>query len=119
LSAAHQPLHDHIEVSQLDAIERLLAVKSQFSLSRDVFDVMLIICILLIKGHIMLKSMYEAQKLLHALKMSYEQIHACLKGCILFRKEHAKAKYYAKCGTSRFLEVDSGDGHIRCSLRSP
>ena len=112
MSAAHQPLHDHTEVSQLDAIERLLAVKSQFSLSRDVFDVMLIICI-------MLKSMYEAQKLLHALKMSYEQIHACLKGCILFRKEHAKAKYFAKCGTSMFLEVDSGDGHIRCSLRSP
>jgi len=59
------------------------------------------------------KSMYEAKKLLHALKMTYEQIHACPKGCILFRKEHAESKYYMKCKSSRFLEVDSGDGQKR------
>jgi hypothetical protein len=45
--------------------------------------------------------------------MPYEKIHVCPKGCILFRKEHAKAKYCAKCGSSRFLEVDSGDGKKR------
>jgi hypothetical protein len=65
------------------------------------------------EGHILPKSMYEAQKILRALKMPYEQIQACLKGCILFRKEHAEAKYCAKCGSSRFLEVDSGDGQKR------
>jgi hypothetical protein len=65
------------------------------------------------EGHILPKSMYEAHKVLHALKMPYEQIHACSKGCILFRKEHAEAKYCAKCGSSRFLEVDSGDGQKR------
>ena len=54
--------------------------------------------------------MYEAQKLLHALKMEYEQIHACPKGCVLFRKECAEAKYCPKCKSSRFMEVDSGDG---------
>ena len=46
----------------------------------------------------------------HALKMPYEQIHACLKGCILFMKEHKEAKYHLKCKSSRFLEVDSGEG---------
>ena len=45
--------------------------------------------------------------------MPYGQIHACLKGCILFRKEHAEAKYCVKCKSSRFLEVDSGDGQKR------
>jgi hypothetical protein len=57
--------------------------------------------------------MYEAQKLLRALKMTYEQIHACPKGCVLFRKEYAEAKYCPKCTSSRFMEVDSGDGQKR------
>jgi hypothetical protein len=50
---------------------------------------------MLLEGHILPKSMYESQKLLCALKMPYEQIHACPKGCILFRKDHAEEKYYA------------------------
>jgi len=111
LAAAQQPLHGHSKVSQLDAIGRLMAVKSQFTLSRDTFDVMLqVIGSLLPEGHILPKSMYEAQKLLRALKMAYEQIHACPKGCLLFRKEHAQAKYCPKCESSRFVEVCSGDG---------
>ena len=68
---------------------------------------------LLLEGHILPKCMYESQKLLRALKMPYEQIHACPKGCVLFRKHHADAKYYPKCESSRFLEVDSGDGQKR------
>ena len=73
LSAAQQPLHGHSKVSQLDAIARLMAVKFQFSLSREAFDAMLTVFgSLLLDGHILPKSMYEAQKLLHALKMSYE-----------------------------------------------
>jgi len=74
LGAAQEPLHGHTKISQLDAIARLMAVKSQFTLSRDVFDVMLtVIGTLLPEGHILPKSMYEAQKLLRALKMPYEQ----------------------------------------------
>jgi hypothetical protein len=42
--------------------------------------------------------------------MSYEQIHCCPKGCVLFRKEHKDAKYYPKCKSSRCVEVDKGDG---------
>ena len=73
LSAAQRPLHGHTKVSQLDAIARLMAVKSQFSLSRDAFDVMsTVVGSLMPEGHILPKSMYEAQKLLRALKMSYE-----------------------------------------------
>jgi hypothetical protein len=79
-------------------------------MSQDAFDAMLIVFgSMLPEGQILPKSKYEAQKILRALKMPYEQIHACPKGCILFRKEHAEAKYCAKCGSSRFLEVDSGN----------
>ena len=47
--------------------------------------------------------------------MPYEQIHACPKGYVLFRKAHADAKYCPKCKSSRYLEVDSGDGEKRQS----
>ena len=61
LSMAQQPLHECSKVSQLDAIARLMVVKSQFSLSRDTFDVMLtVVGSLLPDGHILPKSMYEA-----------------------------------------------------------
>jgi hypothetical protein len=57
--------------------------------------------------------MYETHKLLHALNMMYDQIHACPMSCILFRKEYTEAKYCLKFKSSRFMEVDSSDGHKR------
>jgi hypothetical protein len=101
-------------VSKLDAIGRVMVFKSQFHLSHDAFDGMLIVFgSLLPEGHVLPKSMYESQKLLRASKMSYEQIHACSKGCVLFRKEHVETKYCPKCKSSRYMEVDSGDGQKR------
>jgi hypothetical protein len=112
--AAQKPLHGQTKVSQLDAIGRVKAFKSQYSMSRDTFDGLLsVIGSLLPEDQVLPKSMYEAQKLLRALKMTYEQIHACLKGCVLFRKEYVEAKYCPKCNSSRFMEVDSGDGQKR------
>jgi hypothetical protein len=111
---AQKPLHSQTKVSQLDVIGRVMAFKSQYSMSRESFDGLLtVIGSLLLEDHVLPKSMYEAQKLLRALKMTYEQIHACPKGCVLFRKEYVEAKYYPKCKSSRFMEVDSGDGHKR------
>jgi hypothetical protein len=34
---------------------------------------------------------------------------------VLFRKQYAEAKYCPKCKSSRFMEVDSGDGQKRHS----
>jgi hypothetical protein len=112
--AAQKPLHGQTKVSQLDAIGRVMAFKSQYSMSRDTLNGLLtVIGSLLPEDHVLSKSMYEAQKLLRALKMMYEQIHACPKGCVLFRKEYAEAKYCLKCKSFRFMEVDSGDGQKR------
>ena len=94
LSSAQKPLHEKIMVSQLDAIERLMGFKSQYSLSRDAFNGMLtMLGTLLPEGHILPKNTYESEKLLRTLKMPYEQIHACPKGCVLFRKDHEKATH--------------------------
>ena len=59
MSMAQKPLHGQTMVSQLDAIGRVMALKSQFSLSRDAFDGMLtVIDSLLPEGHLLPKSMH-------------------------------------------------------------
>ena len=91
-----------------------MAFKYQCHLSRDAFDAMLTVFgTLLPEGHILPRNMYESRRLLRVLKMPYEHIHACPKGCVLFRKEHEHAKFYPKCKSSRYLEVDSDDGQKR------
>jgi hypothetical protein len=114
LSSAQKLLHEHTDVSQLDAIGRLMALKCKFGISRDGFNEMLVVIgILLLKERSLPQSSYEAQKLLRVLKMPYETIDACTNGCVLFRKEHADAKYCPKCKSSRYIELDSSGGHKR------
>jgi hypothetical protein len=101
-------------VSQLDAIGHLMALKCKFGISRDGFNEMLVVIgTLLPKEHSLPQSSYKAQKLIRVLKMPYEAIDACTKGCVLFQKEHADAKYCLKCKSSRYLELDSSGGHKR------
>jgi hypothetical protein len=91
-----------------------MGLKDKLNLSREGFDKMLAMFgTMLSEKHILPKNLYKAEKLLRMLKMSYDKIHVCLKGCVLFRKEHEDAKYYPKCKSSRYLEVDSGDGQKR------
>ncbi|KAL0533249.1 hypothetical protein IC582_030465 [Cucumis melo] len=50
-------------------------------------------------------SLYEAKKILGALGMEYEKIHACSNNCCLYRKEFANATECPKCGQSRWKNV--------------
>ena len=60
-ATAQKPLHGQTKVSQLDAIGHIMALKSQYSLSRDAFDGMLtVIGSLLLEGHLLPKSMHES-----------------------------------------------------------
>jgi hypothetical protein len=111
LDSAQKLLHDKAMVSQLDAIGCLMGLKSQYNMSRAYFDAMLVVIGgLLLEGHHLSNSLYESTRLVRALKMPYEQIHCCPKGCVLFRKEHKEAKYCPKCKSSRYMEVDKGGG---------
>jgi hypothetical protein len=61
LSSAQKPLHKHTDVSQLDAMGRLMALKCKFGISRDGFDEMVLVFgSLLLKGHNLPRNMYEA-----------------------------------------------------------
>jgi hypothetical protein len=43
LSSAQKPLHEHTNVSQLDAIGRLMALMCKFGISRDSFNEMMVV----------------------------------------------------------------------------
>jgi hypothetical protein len=59
--AAWKPLQGQTKISQLDAIGRVVAFKSQYSMSRDAFNGLLtVIGSLLPEDHVLPKSMYEA-----------------------------------------------------------
>ena len=91
-----------------------MGLKAELNLSREGFDKMVAVWSdMLPKTHLMPKNLYESEKLLLELKMPYDKIHVCLKGCVLFRKEHVDAKCCPKCKSSRYMEVDSGDGQKR------
>lgn len=66
-----------------DSIGRVMALKSLFSLSRDIFDTTTLIVFggMLPKGHILSKSTYESWKLLRALKMIVGPLLAI---CLIF-----------------------------------
>jgi hypothetical protein len=115
LFASQKPLHENIEVTQLDAIARLMAFKCHRNLCRDGFDELLVIIgSILPKGHLLPQNFYYSTKLLSDLKMLCQQIHACPKGCMLFRGEHADTNYCIKCKSSRYFAVDpNGDGQKR------
>ena len=111
MDAAGVPLHAHTKYRKLQAIGDMMALKAQFNLSRDAFDaIVTIVGKWLPEGHVLPSNFYASNKILRALNMPYEQIHACPKGCVLFRKDHEHAKYCPECKSSRYVEVDSGDG---------
>ena len=88
-----------------------MALEAQFNLSRDAFDaIVTTVGKWLPEGHVLPSNFYASKKILRALNMPYVQIHACPKGCVLFRKDHEHAKYCPECKSSRYVEVDSGDG---------
>jgi hypothetical protein len=101
LRASEEPLHEHMTVSVLTFVTRLMTIKSKsvFSIS----DV-------LTSNHKMLKDMYQSKNLLSALDMEYEKIDVCKDNCMLFYKEHKDETKCLKCGRSRFVEVINEEG---------
>jgi hypothetical protein len=50
------------------------------------------------------KNYYAARSLTAKLGLSYNRIHACDKGCMLFRDEHAEVVRCLKCGGLRYVD---------------
>ena len=111
LESSKRPLHEHTELCQLDAISQIMALKAQFNLGRECYDAMMTVFgRFLPKGHVLPPNLYQSDKILRALKMPYEKIHACEKGCVLFRLQYEDLNYCPICNSSRYVVVDNGMG---------
>ncbi|XP_039138774.1 uncharacterized protein LOC120276106 [Dioscorea cayenensis subsp. rotundata] len=56
------------------------------------------------EGNTLPRSYQELKKMISALSLGYEKIHACPNDCILFWKENANEDKCTKCGASRWKE---------------
>ena len=54
----------------------------------------------------LLKSYYQAKKILCPMGMEYQKIHACPNDCILYRHEFEEMSKFPRCGVSRYKVKD-------------
>src|SRR5436190_7926951 len=92
------------EFTRLSFIVRLLHFQSVSSLSNVHFDMLLNLLRMVIPNgrKSIPKSHYEATKLVKALDLDYEKIHACPNDCMLYYKENKNLQCCSKCGVSRW-----------------
>ena len=91
-------------------ISQVMALKAQFNLGRECYDaIMTVFGRFLPKGHVMPANLYQSDKILRALKMPYDKIHACEKGCVLFRLDYADLNYCPICKSSRYVVNGMGE----------
>jgi hypothetical protein len=111
LKASEELLHEHIEVTLLAFVTRLIAIKSKYFFSNNCYnDLMKLISGILLMPHKVSKDIYQSKKMMSALSLKYEKIDVCLDNCMLFWKEHANEKKCLECGQSRFIKVATQDG---------
>ena len=76
LESSKRPLHEQTELCQLDAIAQVMALKAQFNLGKECYNVMMMIFgRFLPKGHVLPANLYQSEKILRVLKMPDEKIH--------------------------------------------
>jgi hypothetical protein len=113
LKASEEPLHEHMIVSILTFITRVMSIESKFAFSNKCYKELLrLFSDVLPSNHKILKDMYQSKKLLSALGMEYEKIDVCKDNCMIFYKDHKNEKKCLKCGKPRFIEVVNEDGEM-------
>jgi hypothetical protein len=76
--AIEWPLYRHTEVTILEFVTRLMAIKSKFAFSINCYkDLVDLISEVLLMGHKIPKDMYQSKTLLEGLAMEYEKIDVC------------------------------------------
>ena len=113
LAASDKTVHEGTNVTVLQAVTRLMAMKSKYNFSNKCYnDIVKLIIDLIPSNHAMPKDLYQSKKMLAGLGMNYEKIDACEDNCMLFWKENKDDTHCIYCGKSRYVEVTDDDGEI-------
>jgi hypothetical protein len=106
LEEAIRPLYRGARCTQLAATILLMNLCTVHGVTNGFADEMFTIlnAHMLPKENVLPKNYYAARSLTGKLGLSYNSIHACDKGCVLFRGEHTQATHCPKCGGPRFMD---------------
>jgi hypothetical protein len=111
LATADEKVHDGTDVTVLQAVTRLMTMKSKYNFLNQCYnDMAKLIIDLIPTKHNMPKDLYQSKKIVTSLSMEYEKIDTCRKNYMLFWKEHSDATESIHCGRSRHVKVRNEDG---------
>ena len=111
LEAAEHKVHDGTHVTVLEAVTRLMSMKSKYNISNNCFnDMMKLINDLIPQSHQLPKDLYHCKKIVAGLGMDYKKIDACENNCMLFWDKTEKETHCLRCKKSRYVEVIDEDG---------
>jgi hypothetical protein len=85
LEASEARMHEGTDVSILQAVTRLMVMKSKYSFSNNYYnDIVKLIIDLIPSNHNMSKDLYHCKKTMAGLSVNYQKIDACEDNCMLF-----------------------------------
>jgi hypothetical protein len=85
LAASEEKIHDGTDMTVLQAVMRLMGIKSKYNFPNQCYnDIVKFIIDLIPTKHNMPKDLYQSKKIVVSLRIDYEKIDACEKNCILF-----------------------------------
>ena len=97
--------------SRFSFLVRLLYIKSQYRVSNNYFDALLVLLLDAFSSSNVPKSCEEARKYIQELGQGYESIHVCKNNCVLFWGDREELQACLKCKESRWEDVD-GSGWV-------
>jgi hypothetical protein len=87
LKVSKESLHEHMKVTLLAFMTRLMAINSKFFFSNNYYNELLkLIWDALSNPNKLAKDMYHSKKLVKGLGMDYEKIDVCRNSSMLFRR---------------------------------
>jgi hypothetical protein len=85
LAAADEKVHDSTDMTVLQAVTHLVAMKSKYNFSNQCYnDIVKLIIDLILMKHNMPKDLYQSKKIVSDLNMKYKKIDMCKKNYMLF-----------------------------------
>jgi hypothetical protein len=101
-----KPLHKGAKSSMLATTLLLMNVCMVHGVSNKFVDELLALLHkhLLPLDNCLPPTMYAVKTLINKVELNYTNIHACVNGCVLFRKQYETLDTYLKCESARFKE---------------
>ncbi|WMV15129.1 hypothetical protein MTR67_008514 [Solanum verrucosum] len=109
LEESSRPLCERSPHSALSVAVRLVNIKSDWNVPNDAMDSMVDLLGELVNLEFNIpKNFYQAKRLVSKLGLTYDRIHCCVNGCMLFYKTDSELENCKFCGHTRYKRTPAG-----------